>query len=221
MQVLQLEILQNIMVEISSNRPDGFDLPVVEEFHSVQGEGFHSGKAAWFIRLGGCDVGCNWCDTKYAWDPDIHPLVKTEDIINKALKSGADSVVVTGGEPLVWNLDYLCKGLREKNIRTFIETSGCCPLSGEWDWICLSPKRNAPPLDKICNMAHELKIIIETGDDFAWAEKYRSLAGSDCRLYLQPEWGRFESVIPEIVSYVLKNPAWRISLQIHKYMHIP
>ena len=166
MQVLQLRILQNIMVKISSGRPDGFNLPLVEEFHSVQGEGFHSGKAAWVIRLGGCDVGCNWCDTKFAWNPDIHPLVKTEDIINNAIKSGTDSVIVTGGEPLMWNLDYLCKGLGKNKIRTFIETSGSCPLSGKWDWICLSPKREAPPQDMICNMAHELKIIIETGDDF-------------------------------------------------------
>jgi len=220
-QVLQFRILQNIMVEKSSGRSEGLNLPVVEEFHSVQGEGFHAGKAAWFIRLGGCDVGCNWCDTKFAWDPSVHPLIDTDDVIEKAVKSGADSVVVTGGEPLMWNLDYLCAGLGENKIRTFLETSGCCPLSGKWDWICLSPKRNAPPPDLICSMANELKIIVETADDFKWAEKYRSLVNSKCELYLQPEWSRFESVIPEIVSYVLKNPAWKISLQIHKYMHIP
>ena len=199
----------------------GSELPLVEDFFTVQGEGWHTGKAAYFIRLGGCDVGCNWCDSRFAWDPELHPLIKTDEIIERAVSSGADSVVITGGEPLMWNLDYLCSGLKRNKICTFIETSGAYPLSGRWDWICLSPKRNIPPSEKICRKADELKVIIETSDDFLWAEKYRKLVSRNCRLFLQPEWSRFENIIPEIVDYVRKNPAWRISLQAHKYMHIP
>jgi organic radical activating enzyme len=196
-------------------------LPVVEEFFSLQGEGYHTGKAAYFIRLGGCDIGCSWCDSRFSWNPDIHPMVETKAIIDHVINSGADSVVVTGGEPLMWNLDYLCKGLKSKNIRTFVETSGAYPLSGEWDWICLSPKRNMPPLSEICKMAGELKVIIQDRSDFDWAEKHHKLVGTECRLYLQPEWSRFDTVISDIVEYIKKNPEWRISLQVHKYMHIP
>jgi len=200
---------------------EGFMLPLVEEFFTIQGEGYHAGEAAWFIRLGGCDVGCNWCDSRFSWDPQMHPMVETDNIIEHAVKSGTKSVVVTGGEPLMWNLDYLCTGLKKNNISTFIETSGSYPLSGNWDWICLSPKKNMPPVGNICLEADELKVIIETSDDFEWAEKYRSLAGKGCLLFLQPEWSRFTSIIPEIVEYVKRNPYWKISLQIHKYMHIP
>jgi len=209
------------MTGISNGQSEGKSLPLVEEFFSVQGEGFHAGKAAWFIRLGGCDVGCNWCDTKFAWDPDLHPMISTDLIIKNAVSSGADSVVVTGGEPLMWNLDYLCSGLKENQISTFIETSGSRPLNGKWDWICLSPKRNIPPIEDICYRADELKIIIENPEDFLWAEEYRLRVSNNCRLFLQPEWSRFKSVIPTIVDFVRKNPEWRISLQIHKYMHIP
>jgi len=199
----------------------GIELPLVEEFYSIQGEGYHAGKAAYFIRLGGCDVGCSWCDSRFAWDPDLHPLVKTGIIVEHVVSSGADSVVVTGGEPLMWNLDLLCEGLKRNNICTFIETSGVYPVSGKWDWICLSPKKNIPPINKILRMADELKIIIEEKNDLNWAEKYRKLVSKKCHLYFQPEWSRFENIIPEIVKYVRKNPEWRISLQIHKYMHIP
>jgi len=209
------------MTGISNGQSEGKSLPLVEEFFSIQGEGFHAGKAAWFIRLGGCDVGCNWCDTKFAWDPDLHPMISTDLIIKNAVSSGADSVVVTGGEPLMWNLDYLCSGLKENQISTFIETSGSRPLSGKWDWICLSPKRNIPPIEDICYRADELKIIIENPEDFLWAEEYRLRVSNTCRLFLQPEWSRFKSVIPTIVDFVRKNPEWRISIQIHKYMHIP
>lgn len=199
----------------------GDKLPLVEEFYSVQGEGYHTGKAAYFIRLGGCDVGCSWCDSRFAWDPDLHPMVSTNEIINHVTGSGADSVVVTGGEPLMWNLDLLCTGLKRNNICTFIETSGAYPLSGTWDWICLSPKRNMPPINTICQAADELKVIIEEKDDLDWAEKYKGMVSNKCRLFLQPEWSRFETIIPEIVDYVRKNTEWRISLQVHKYMHIP
>lgn len=203
------------------NVTGGNELPLVEEFYSIQGEGFHCGKAAYFIRLAGCDIGCKWCDTPFSWDPALHPLVDTDSIIARAVNSGTDSVVVTGGEPFMWDLGYLCSGLRQNNIRTFVETSGAYPVSGEWNWICLSPKRQKPPLSEVCESADELKVIIENDDDFAWAEKYRKLVGEECILYLQPEWSRFGEVIGGIVCYVKKNPSWRISLQIHKYMRIP
>ena len=200
---------------------DGVLLPVVEEFFSLQGEGFHAGKAAYFIRLGGCDIGCSWCDSRFSWNPDLHSMVDTKTIIDHVIDSGADSVVVTGGEPLMWKLDLLCDGLKNKNISTFIETSGGYPLSGNWDWICLSPKKNMPPGSKICKVADELKVIVQDKSDFEWAEKYRGMVNSKCKLYLQPEWSRFDNIVPEIVNYIKKNPVWRISLQVHKYMHIP
>jgi organic radical activating enzyme len=204
-----------------SSYQNGTSLPLVEEFFTIQGEGFHAGEAAWFIRLGGCDVGCNWCDSRFSWDPELHPLVETNEIIEHAANSGIKCVVVTGGEPLMWNLDYLCSGLKQNSICTFIETSGAYPLSGKWDWICLSPKKNLPPVGTICNEVDELKVIIESKDDFNWAEIYRKKVKSSCRLFLQPEWSRFETIIPEIVAYVKQNPHWRISIQAHKYMHIP
>lgn len=199
----------------------GKRLPLVEEFFTLQGEGFQTGRAAYFIRLGGCDVGCSWCDSRYSWDQDIHPLVDTDKIIENVLDSGTDSVVVTGGEPLMWDLGYLCKELKGHRINTFIETSGAYPLTGIWDWICLSPKKNMPPVGKMCEVADELKIIIQNKNDFIWAEKYKDLVNKDCKLFLQPEWSKFQTIIPEIVEYVKKHPEWRVSLQSHKYMHIP
>jgi 7-carboxy-7-deazaguanine synthase len=200
---------------------DGAKLPVVEEFFSLQGEGFHTGKAAYFIRLGGCDIGCCWCDSRFSWNPSLHPMIETKAIIDRVIKSGADSVVVTGGEPLMWTLDLLCDGLKNKNISTYIETSGAYPLSGNWDWICLSPKKNMPPSAEICKVADELKVIVQESSDFEWAEKYHGMVSGECRLYLQPEWSRFDRITPEIVEYIKKNTIWRISLQVHKYMHIP
>lgn len=199
----------------------GRELPLVEEFFSIQGEGYHAGKAAYFVRIGGCDIGCRWCDTPFSWDPLIHPMVQTDQILMHVLESGTGSVVVTGGEPFMWDLAYLCSGLRKNNIRTFVETSGAYPLSGEWDWICLSPKKQRPPRYELYDVADELKVIIENEDDFTWAENNRSLVSRKCLLYLQPEWSRFGEIIGDIVGYVKKNPAWRISLQIHKYMQIP
>lgn len=209
------------MAKIISKNTEGERLPLVEEFYSIQGEGFHTGKAAYFIRLGGCDVGCNWCDSPFTWNSELHPLIDTDLIIANAVNSGTDSVVVTGGEPLMWNLDFLCSGLKRNKICTFIETSGAYPLNGKWDWICLSPKKNMPPNEEICRIADELKVIIEEKDDLKWAEKYRQRVNSKCLLYLQPEWSKFEAIIPGIVDYVRKNNSWRISLQVHKYMHIP
>jgi organic radical activating enzyme len=201
--------------------PEGKLLPLVEEFYTIQGEGYNTGKAAWFIRLGGCDVGCSWCDSRFTWNPDLHPLEHIEGIVSRAIGSGTDSVVVTGGEPLIWNLDLLCNELKKNKIVTFIETSGAYPLSGTWDWICLSPKRNMPPSEEICLKADELKVIIQDARDFEWAEKYRSLVEADCHLFLQPEWSRYEKIIPEIVEYVKRHTSWKISLQSHKFMHIP
>jgi 7-carboxy-7-deazaguanine synthase len=204
-----------------SNSNNGLKLPLVEEFYTIQGEGYHTGKAAWFIRLGGCDVGCNWCDSRFSWDPSFHPMIDTDVLIKNASDSGTDSVVITGGEPLLWNLDYLCEGLKKMNLKTFLETSGAYALSGQWDWICLSPKINLFPERNIYLVADELKVIIENIYDFKWAEQQRKKVNENCRLYLQPEWSRFDTIMPSIIDYVKKNVEWSISLQSHKFMHIP
>lgn len=209
------------MLKDELDRESGMQLPLVEDFYTVQGEGYHTGKAAYFVRLGGCDVGCSWCDTRFSWNPHLHKMTPADEIVGKVVASGADSVVITGGEPLMWNLDYLCSELKRRGISTFIETSGAYPLSGEWDWICLSPKKNMPPVPPICEVAHELKVIICDVTDFAWAEEYSARVGEECYLFLQPEWSRYEAIIPEIVEYVKKNSRWMISLQAHKFMKIP
>jgi organic radical activating enzyme len=200
---------------------DGNLLPLAEEFFTIQGEGYNAGEAAFFIRLGGCDVCCNWCDSRFSWNPEQFPPVETDKIVNDAISSGAHTVVVTGGEPLMWNLTPLCHGLKGHGLKTCLETSGAYPLTGKWDWICLSPKKNMPPAGNICMKADELKVIIESENDFKWAEKYRKLVRPDCKLFLQPEWRKFKTIIPEIVDYVRQEQGWKISLQIHKFMHIP
>jgi organic radical activating enzyme len=199
----------------------GTSLPLMEDFYTIQGEGTHSGKAAYFIRIGGCDVGCYWCDVKESWNPDIHPLTSTDLIIERASACLARAVVVTGGEPLMYNLDYLCKHLKENGIATYLETSGAYPLTGEWDWICLSPKRTKKPLSEIYKLANELKVIIFDDSDLDWAGQNAKLVPESCRLMLQPEWSRRNEMIPVIVQYVLDNPKWNVSLQCHKYMGIP
>lgn len=193
----------------------------MEEFYTIQGEGYHTGKAAYFIRLGGCDVGCHWCDVKESWDADLHPLTAADTIIDNAKKHPAKAVVITGGEPLLYNLDYLTKGLQDAGIRTFMETSGAYPLSGHWDWICLSPKKFKSPLPDVLAAAGELKVIIFNKSDFAWAEQHASLVSPSCRLYLQPEWSKAQTMTPLIVDYVMQHPKWEISLQTHKYLNIP
>jgi len=195
-------------------------LPLMEEFYTIQGEGFHSGKAAYFIRIGGCDVGCHWCDVKESWNADLHPPTKTDTIVEN-VKKYAKTVVVTGGEPLMWNLDYITNTLQNNNIKTHIETSGAYTLSGKWDWICLSPKKTKLPLETIYQKANELKIIIVNKNDFKFAEEQASKVTGNCELYLQPEWSKREVMIPFIVDYVMKNPQWKISLQTHKYLNIP
>jgi organic radical activating enzyme len=196
-------------------------IPLVEEFYTIQGEGFHTGKAAYFIRVGGCDVGCSWCDTKFSWNPSLHPLVPAEQIVHHILEHPAAAVVVTGGEPLMVNMDYLTGLLKEKGIETFLETSGAYELSGNWDWVCLSPKKNAPPVDSMFEKAHELKVIIASEEDLEWALTNATKVAPACKLYLQPEWSRREQILPLIIEFSKKNPWWMISIQSHKYMRIP
>jgi organic radical activating enzyme len=196
-------------------------LPVMESFYTIQGEGFHQGKAAYFIRLGGCDVGCVWCDVKESWDADKHPQRAIPDLVQEAAAFPGRIAVITGGEPLMHNLDGLTKALHKAGFRTHMETSGSSPLSGSWDWITLSPKKFKAPLDEVCKQAHELKIVVYNKSDFAWAEKYAALVGKQCRLYLQPEWSRAAEMTPLIIDYVKDHPQWQISLQIHKYINVP
>ena len=200
---------------------DGTLLPLMEEFYTIQGEGFHTGKAAYFIRLGGCDIGCHWCDVKESWDAELHPLTTADQIIKNANQYPGKAVVITGGEPLIYNLDYLTRGLQKLGIKTFIETSGAYPLSGSWDWICLSPKKFKGPVTEVSQAAGELKVIVFNTSDFAWAEEHAKLVSENCKLYLQPEWSKATVVTPLIIDYVKNNPRWEISLQTHKYLNIP
>ena len=195
-------------------------LPLMEEFYTIQGEGFHKGTAAYFIRVGGCDVGCHWCDVKESWNAGLHPPTATKDIITNAVKF-SDTIVVTGGEPLTWDMGPLTTGLKEKGLKIHIETSGAYPLTGTWDWICLSPKKVKLPLPEIYPKAHELKVIVYNHNDFQFAEEQAARVAGSCILYLQPEWSRREKMIPHIVEYVMKNPKWKVSLQTHKYLNIP
>jgi organic radical activating enzyme len=195
-------------------------LPLMEEFYTIQGEGFHTGKAAYFIRIGGCDVGCHWCDVKESWDANLHPPTKTTKIVTNISKQ-ANTVVVTGGEPLIWNMDCLTNLLKKQNLKTHIETSGSYKLSGNWDWICLSPKKTKLPLPSIYSKANELKIIVLNKHDFKFAEEQAAQVNTNCELFLQPEWSKREEMMPLIVSYVMENPKWKISLQTHKYLNIP
>lgn len=200
---------------------NGYKLPLIDEFYTLQGEGYNTGKAAYFIRIGGCDIGCRWCDTKISWIADFHKLIHINDIAEKASKFPAKSVVITGGEPLIYNLSPLCNVLKNNGIKTFIETSGAYKISGTWDWICLSPKRQNHPEKKILEMAHELKMIIYQDSDFLWAEENAEKVSENCELYLQPEWSRHKEITPVIVEYIKKNPHWKISIQAHKFMKIP
>jgi organic radical activating enzyme len=194
-------------------------LPVVEMFYSLQGEGCHSGKAAFFVRLGGCDIHCEFCDSKSTWDARRFPLFPTNEIVERALESGADTAIVTGGEPLIHNLDNLCALLKEAGIACFLETSASCAFSGEWDWVCISPKPQSPPSVKNLQQANELKIIIKYPSDFDFAEEMAAMAPS-CLLFLQPEWSVAQTIIPVVTDYVKRNPQWLLSLQMHKYIDI-
>lgn len=196
-------------------------LPLMEAFYTLQGEGYHSGKAAYFIRLGGCDVGCVWCDVKESWDVDAHPKVRIETIVAEALRHPARMAVVTGGEPLMHNLDKLTEVLQDSGFHTNIETSGAHPMSGRWDWVCFSPKKFKAPHPSVYAQANELKVIVYNKTDFEFAEQHAALVNETCVLLLQPEWSRVQEMTPLIVDYVKQHPQWRVSLQTHKYMDIP
>lgn len=194
-------------------------LPLMEAFYSLQGEGFYKGTAAYFIRLGGCDVGCHWCDVKKSWAAEAHPLVPVDTIVTDAL-AHSKTMIITGGEPLMWNLDLLTEKLRAAGARTHIETSGAHPLSGTFDWICLSPKKIKRPVGDVLQKANELKMVIYNNNDFLFAEEMATQVSPDCLLYLQPEWSKRNKVIPKIVDYVMAHPQWKASLQMHKYLDI-
>ncbi len=196
-------------------------LPIMEEFYSLQGEGYHTGKPAYFLRVGGCDVGCFFCDVKESWDASRHPLIACNEVVERIAANPAKAVVVTGGEPLLYPMDYLCERLHQLGISLFLETSGSEPLSGKWDWICLSPKRGVPPLPEMLSVANELKVIVCDENDFEWAEENAAKVTAGTLLYLQPEWSNAKKMMQPIVDYALANPKWRISIQSHKYMKIP
>lgn len=203
----------------------GLFLPLMEDFYTIQGEGFHTGTPSYFIRIGGCDVGCHWCDVKESWDANRHPPTSIEDIVSKAKdsreKSGCKTVVITGGEPATYNMTPLTTLLREEGFIIHLETSGAYAFSGLWDWVCLSPKKTKPPTSEWYQVANELKVIIFNKHDYLWAEDHARQVKKDCRLFLQPEWSRSERVTPELVDYVMTNPQWCVSLQTHKYLKIP
>ena len=206
----QLQLLQS-----------GEMLPIMEHFYTIQGEGGNTGKPAYFIRIGGCDVGCHWCDVKESWDASKHPLIPITDLLPFLKGTPASDVVITGGEPTQYNLTALTKLLHQNSFRTFIETSGANDLTGNWNWECLSPKKNTPPVESIYPLAHELKVIIHNLNDYKWAESHADKVNSDCRLFLQPEWSKHAEILPKVIDYVMENPRWNISLQSHKFMNIP
>lgn len=193
----------------------------MEDFYTIQGEGFYQGHAAYFIRLGGCDVGCVWCDVKESWNADAHPLVSVDEMVQRAKKSGTKLVVITGGEPAMYDLALLTKLLQQADLQTNIETSGVYPLTGTWDWICFSPKKFKAPDPSIFKQANELKVIVFNKSDFSWAEEFAEKVKDTCKLFLQPEWSKEKEMLPLIIEYVKANPKWEVSLQIHKYMNIP
>ena len=206
--------------EIQLEVNQGAMLPLMEEFYTIQGEGFHTGTAAYFIRIGGCDVGCHWCDVKESWNAALHPPTSTDLIVANATKY-AKTVVITGGEPLIWDMTLLTLKLKNQGMKVHIETSGAFDLSGQWDWICLSPKKNKLPTQTVYDKAHELKVIIYNKHDFIFAEEQAALVNVNAILFLQPEWSKKDEMTPLIVDYVMNNPKWRVSLQTHKFLNIP
>jgi organic radical activating enzyme len=212
------ELFTRVDKSITKN---GNYLPLVEEFYSIQGEGFHSGKAAYFIRVGGCDIACHWCDSKLSWNEKLHPLVSIDEIVNKIRKTPAQSVVVTGGEPAIYNLEPLSILLRKYRINNFLETSGAYKLTGEWNWVCVSPKKNKEPITENLRLANELKVVIFDDSDFEFAQKWKTKVSETCKLLLQPEYSQFNKMTHKMVDFVKNNPEWNISLQLHKYLNIP
>ncbi len=196
-------------------------LPLMEDFYTIQGEGFHAGTAAYFLRIGGCDVGCVWCDVKESWEAAAHPPVEISEMVRRVEAVGARFCVITGGEPALYNLDPLTQALQARGIETALETSGAYPLSGVWHWVCFSPKKFKTPDPSVYAQADELKVVVYNRHDFEWAESHAARVKPGCRLFLQPEWSREKQLLPLLIEYVKKNPQWRISLQTHKYMNIP
>jgi organic radical activating enzyme len=197
------------------------ELPVMEDFYTIQGEGYHTGRPAYFIRLAGCDVGCVWCDVKESWDAEKHSIDPIDSLIDQVLETKTDFCVITGGEPAMYDLTTLIQKLKNNQIETAIETSGCYPLKGDIDWYCFSPKKFKPPVEEAYKKANELKVVIAHPSDFEWAEGHAARVSKDCQLYLQPEWSKQERFLPMIIEYVKQHPQWRISLQTHKFMNIP
>jgi organic radical activating enzyme len=192
----------------------------MEDFYSIQGEGHYQGHAAYFVRLGGCDVGCVWCDVKESWEATDHPQTSVDAIVRNVKASNAEIVVVTGGEPAMYDLTQLTNRLKAEGLRTHLETSGVYPLTGTWDWVCFSPKKFKAPHPSLYSVANELKVVMYNRSDFEWAEKHAAMVTGDCELFLQPEWSRVKEMMPELTEYVKSNPHWKVSLQIHKYMDV-
>lgn len=195
-------------------------LPLMEAFRTVQGEGAHTGRSSFFMRIGGCDVGCHWCDVKESWDASVHPLTELEDLIQMPGPNDT-TVVITGGEPLMWDMGPLTEGLKARGLKVHLETSGAYPLTGNWDWVCLSPKKNKSPKPEWYGIANELKVIVFNDDDFKWAEMHSEQCGAQVERFLQPEWSRREQNLPKIIAYLESNPQWRLGLQAHKYIGMP
>ncbi len=193
----------------------------MEMFYTLQGEGYHQGKAAYFIRLAGCDVGCVWCDVKESWDASKHPVFSVEEIVSSALAHPARLAIITGGEPLLYNLDALTTALKKVGFELNIETSGSSPMSGNWDWVCLSPKKFKAPLTESIQAASELKVLIFNTLDFEWAETYAKQVAPNCKLYLQPEWDKSNEITPLVIEYIKAHPKWELSAQLHKYIQVP
>ena len=195
-------------------------LPLMEAFRTVQGEGAHTGRSSFFMRIGGCDVGCHWCDVKESWDASVHPLTELEDLIQMPGPNDT-TVVITGGEPLMWDMGPLTEGLKERGLKVHLETSGAYPVTGNWDWVCLSPKKNKAPKPEWYGLANELKVIVFNDDDFKWAEMHSEQCGAQVERFLQPEWSRRDQNLPKIIAYLESNPQWRLGLQAHKYIGMP
>ena len=193
----------------------------MELFYSLQGEGYHQGKAAFFIRLAGCDVGCVWCDVKDSWDASKHPILSVEDIVAAAAAHPSRIAIVTGGEPLLHQLDPLTTALRAAGFQTHIETSGSSPMSGSWDWVCLSPKKFKAPLPESVKAADELKVVVFNKSDFDWANSFVNDVNTDCKKYLQPEWEKSDAMTPLVIEYIKQDPSWELSAQLHKYIQVP
>jgi len=196
-------------------------LPIMEHFYTIQGEGSYTGQSAYFIRLGGCDVGCVWCDVKDSWDAEDHPNTNIDFLVEEAEKYPGRLVIITGGEPLMYDLTDLTSAFKNAGFQVNVETSGVYPVTGEWDWICFSPKKFQKPQLDVYGKAHELKVVVFNLSDLKWAEAEAAKVNSSCRLFLQPEWSKKDELLPSIIEYVKNNPQWHISLQTHKYLDIP